>query len=85
MPSHKSFMEFLAGLLVGTALGASAAVLLAPKTGRQMRESLAEEARRLAVKASRYGLDPSELYDVAASEAGRAVVKNIERIRSAGL
>ncbi len=85
MSARDNLMQFLVGLFVGTALGSAAALLFAPKTGRQLRESLSGEARRLAVKASRYGLDPIETYDLTASEAGRAVVKNIERIRSAGL
>ena len=85
MSARKNAAEFLVGLLVGTAVGSMAALLFAPKTGRQMRESLAGEARRLAVKASRYGIDLNELYDLKASEEGKAVVKNIQCIRSAGL
>ena len=85
MSARNNAVEFLVGLLVGTALGAMSALLFAPKTGRQMRESLAGEARRLAVKASRYGIDPKELYDLTSSEEGKAVVRNIQRIRSAGL
>lgn len=37
---------FLAGLLMGTAVGAGLALLFAPKSGRELRQQLAESARR---------------------------------------
>jgi gas vesicle protein len=43
--------NFLAGFLVGATLGAIAALLLAPKSGRELRESLTEEGKKLKDKA----------------------------------
>jgi gas vesicle protein len=37
---------FLAGLLMGAAVGAGLALLFAPKAGRELRRDLAESARR---------------------------------------
>ena len=39
--------SFVAGFFVGAAFGAVAALLLTPKTGKEMREKLAEEGKRL--------------------------------------
>ena len=39
--------NFLAGFFVGAALGAMAALLLTPKTGKELRETLTEEGKRL--------------------------------------
>ena len=39
--------SFVAGFFVGAAFGAVAALLLTPKTGKEMREKLAEEGERL--------------------------------------
>ena len=42
--------NFLAGFFVGAALGAMAALLFTPKTGKEMRDTLSEEGRRLRDK-----------------------------------
>lgn len=47
--------SFLTGLIVGAAVGAIAALLLAPKSGKELRESLAEEGRKLKERAMREG------------------------------
>lgn len=39
--------SFLVGLFVGAALGAMGAVLLTPRTGRQVRRELAREGRKI--------------------------------------
>lgn len=85
MSAKKNGMDFLVGILVGMALGTTTALLLAPKTGRQVRELLVKEARKLASKTSRQGLDTSHWSDLAAEQAGRFLVENLHDIRSAGL
>ncbi len=77
--------ESLAGFLVGAVFGTAAVLLLTPKTGDQIRNTLVKEARKLMVRASRLGFDPNGWRDLVAGEAGRNVVNNIERIRAAGL
>jgi gas vesicle protein len=39
--------SFVAGFFVGAAFGAVAALLLTPKTGKEMRETVAEEGKKL--------------------------------------
>lgn len=39
--------NFLAGFFVGAALGAMAALIFTPKSGKEMRETLTEEGKRL--------------------------------------
>jgi gas vesicle protein len=51
MASDDGGGNFLAGFLVGATLGAMAALLLAPKSGRELRESLTEEGKKLKDKA----------------------------------
>lgn len=46
-----SATKFLAGFIVGGALGAIAGVLLAPKSGKETREMLANSAKEAAAKA----------------------------------
>lgn len=75
-------LEFLAGMLVGVTFGTAAAVLLTPKSGHQLRDSLTREAKRLAVRAT--GLHPQEWREISAEDNGRSVLENISNIRSAG-
>lgn len=51
MANDNGGASFLAGFLVGAAIGAIGALLLAPKSGKEMRESLAEEGRKLRDRA----------------------------------
>jgi gas vesicle protein len=51
MASDNGGANFLAGFLVGATVGAIAALLLAPKSGRELRESLAEEGKKLRDRA----------------------------------
>ena len=46
-----SATKFLAGFIVGGALGAVAGILLAPKSGKETREQLAQSAKDAAAKA----------------------------------
>jgi gas vesicle protein len=51
MASDNSGANFLVGFFVGAAIGVMGALLLAPKSGKEMRESLAEGGRKLRDKA----------------------------------
>lgn len=75
--------QFLAGLLAGVVVGSAAALLVAPRSGREIRHSLSREAKRMAVCTT--GLHPNEWRDISAEDSGRNLVKNLGRIRSAGL
>ena len=55
MASDNGGASFLAGFLVGAAIGAIGALLLAPKSGKEMRESIAEEGRKLRDRAREEG------------------------------
>lgn len=76
-------MTFLAGLLAGAVAGAVVGLLATPRSGRQMRESLGHELKRMALKSSAFDLHDWE--DIASEENSRNLVANIERIRAAGL
>jgi gas vesicle protein len=47
--------NFLVGFFMGAAMGAMAALLLAPKSGRELRESLIDEGTKLRGRASEEG------------------------------
>lgn len=51
MSSDNGGANFLVGFFVGAAMGAMGALLLAPKSGRELRETLADEGRRLRERA----------------------------------
>ena len=85
MSTRGNLVEFIAGICVGAAMGCTTMLLLAPKSGRQVRESLAREAQRLAAKAYNSCGDLNELKDVVAAKTAENLVNNIESIRSAGL
>lgn len=48
---HASNTSFVSGLLCGAAIGAAAAMLLTPKTGSQVRETLSATASKLRRRA----------------------------------
>jgi len=62
--------SFFVGLLLGAAAGVVAALLMAPKAGRQMRDELAETAREAAVKAKEAALQARDVAVDAAANAG---------------
>ena len=76
-------MAFMAGLMFGTFVGAATAVLLAPSSGRQLRESLGKEAKKLLVKASE--MVPDEWSKIAEEEITKELLDNLADVRSAGL
>lgn len=85
MSTNDSWAKFLAGLVVGAAMGCTTILFFTPKSGRQVRDSLTKEARRLAAKAYKSCGDLNELRDVIATETAENLVNNIQSIRSAGL
>jgi gas vesicle protein len=76
-------ISFLAGLFAGVVFGTTAALLLAPRSGRETRSSMAKEARRWAVRVS--GLHPQEWSDIEEEEASQNLLESFEQIRAAGL
>ena len=75
-------MKFFVGFLCGTALGAAAAVLWAPSSGRRLRATITKEVKKLAVKAST--LVPDEWDRISAEDNTKEILENIENLRSAG-
>lgn len=61
-------VTFIAGLTVGTLIGAVTALLLAPQSGRRTRRDIARKAERL-------GEGASERLEEARAEAGRMAEK----------
>lgn len=75
MASENGGGSFLAGLVVGAAVGAIAALLLAPKSGKELRESLSEEGRKLRERAMREG---RRFVDETVPEAVRKAAKGVK-------
>ena len=74
--------SFVAGFFVGAAFGAVAALLITPKTGKEMRETLAEEGKRLRERTEgtisglrEKGQEVSEKAREAVTETGEGVKK----------
>lgn len=51
MATDNSGANFLVGFFVGAAMGVMGALLLAPKSGRELREELVDEGRKLRDRA----------------------------------
>jgi gas vesicle protein len=66
--------EFFIGLLCGAAVGAAIGLLLAPKTGAEMRHTLAESAERFRRRAT-------ETYNDASEKVGDMVEKGRNAVR----
>jgi gas vesicle protein len=75
--------NFLAGFFVGAALGAMAALLLTPKTGKEMRETLAEESKKLKSRTEGAVSDIRTRGEEAYDKAREAVSEGTERAREA--
>jgi gas vesicle protein len=53
-------LKFITGLLVGSALGLCAGLLLAPTTGKQARKKIGKRSKKLAKKMASYiGMEQS--------------------------
>ena len=79
--SNNNNNGFFLGALFGAAIGGVAALLYAPKSGRELREDLMEEADYLLDRASDYADYAqdrgSEFYD-AAQDAGQDIKVNLQ-------
>lgn len=79
---HNSGMEkakgFVAGLVVGSAIGAGAALLKAPRSGEETREQLKQKATEAQSKA---GETVQQLRE-RAEEAGEQVVERADALRA---
>lgn len=63
-----SVSKFLAGFVVGGAIGAIAGILLAPKSGEETRKFLADSAQDLAKKADETAKQIQSKADIAVSD-----------------
>lgn len=84
MASDNGGANFLVGFFVGAAIGIIGALLLAPKSGKEMRDSLAEGARKLRDKAmdegSRFAEQSEEMVGSARERGGAVYEKTREGI-----
>lgn len=76
-------MAFAAGLFFGTVVGAVTAILMAPSSGRELRDHLSRGAKRFVVQASE--LVPEEWSVIAEEEISKEIQTNVSNIRAAGL
>jgi gas vesicle protein len=84
MSSGNGGMRFLAGFFVGATLGSAVAVLLAPKTGRELRESLNDEAKRARERASGAASEIRTRGEKAAAKTRQTLSDTVERLKEAG-
>jgi gas vesicle protein len=66
-------------------MGCATVLLFTPRTGREVRDSIGKEARRLATKAYKSCGNLDDLRDMMTSDAAENIVQNIQSIRAAGL
>lgn len=76
-------MAFVAGLFFGAVVGVATAVLIAPASGREMRETLSRGAKRFVAQTSE--LIPEEWSAIAEEEITKEIIENVSSLRSAGL
>ena len=75
MSNRDSGTTFTCGLMIGTALGAMAALLLAPRSGAELRFELEESRRRLRETRAKTGVE--------LRESGREVYEAYDKARGA--
>lgn len=76
-------MAFAAGIFLGAVVGVATAVLVAPASGREIRETLSRGAKRFVAQASE--LIPEEWSAIAEEEITKEIIDNVSSLRSAGL
>lgn len=74
--------KFLAGFIVGGALGALAGVLLAPQSGEETRELLADTSKEVSTKTNKTVKDIQEKADVVVSELQQKSDEIMEKIQT---
>jgi gas vesicle protein len=85
MSMRESLIRFVAGTLVGAAMGCATVLLFTPRTGRQVRNSISKEARRLATKAYSSCGNLDDLTEMVTARTAQNIVQNPQSIRAAGL
>ena len=83
MATENGGANFLVGFFVGAALGAMGALLLAPKSGRELRESLADEGKRLRERAEEALSDVRERGGEAYEKTRAGLTETAETARKA--
>lgn len=74
--------KFLAGFLVGGALGALAGVLLAPQSGEETRELLGDASKDVAKKTDKTVKDIQDKADIVVSEMQQKGDEIMEKIQT---
>jgi gas vesicle protein len=74
---------FMMGLLVGTAIGAAVGLLLAPRTGAEMRRTLADSAERFRRRANETYNDASSAVSDLVDKGRKAARMGRERVETA--
>lgn len=74
--------RFLAGFVVGGALGALAGVLLAPQSGEETRELLSDASKDLADKTDKTVKDIQEKADVVVSDIQKKGDEIMEKVQT---
>ena len=80
---HGGGFSFVAGLFLGTLVGAATAILMAPASGRELRTSLSRGAKKWVAHASE--LVPAEWVEIAEEEMTKEILENVSNLRAAGL
>jgi gas vesicle protein len=75
--------NFLAGFLIGSALGAMAALLLTPKTGKEFRDTIATESKKLKEKTEGAVAELREKGGDAYEKARGAISETTEGVKKA--
>ncbi|MFD0870099.1 Gas vesicle protein [Chlamydia abortus] len=87
MSNKMNGKDFLVGAMVGSVIGAVTALLLAPKSGRELRKDIADQAQQLSDKtqkiAGNIGHQTSEWFGKAKEVAG-TVVEEVKAWKEAG-
>jgi len=75
--------KFLGGLLLGTAIGAAAGILFAPKSGKETRRSLKNSAQDLPKLAEELGSNVQYQADRFTEQAQRTIDETVIRLQEA--
>lgn len=75
--------KFLGGLLIGTAIGAAAGILFAPKSGKETRRALKNSAQDLPRLAEELGSNVQYQADRFTEQAQRTIDETVIRLQEA--
>jgi gas vesicle protein len=81
--SNSNGYGFVAGFFLGSALGAAVALLIAPKSGVELRENLAEEGKRLRETTSGNVSELREKGQELYGKARETIVETAEGVKKA--